>query len=61
MGKELGGKRVGRGWDEGRLERLLGGLEGGEREVVRDLLVWKGREIFPGRVPWEERVGLNRI
>lgn len=50
----LGAKRRGRGW----VGDCEGVVWGGEGEAVRGLLEWKGgqngREVFPGRLPWEK-------
>lgn len=51
----LGKKRRMRGW-VGEGEGVV--VWEGEGEGVRELMGWKGgesgREVFPGRVPWEE-------
>jgi hypothetical protein len=57
VGEVLGGKRNARGW---RGEEDLGWMEGIE-DGVKALLKWKGgesgKEVFPGRLPWEEEDG----
>ncbi|KAL8681466.1 MAG: hypothetical protein Q9186_002412 [Xanthomendoza sp. 1 TL-2023] len=59
VGEVLEGKRRGRGWEARKVEEVLGGLEGEEREVVRRLLGWRGGEdgrvVFAGWLPWRER------
>ena len=54
MGGVLGGKRGGRGWEEGVVGVVGEGKEGG----VVGLLGWRGggdgREVYGGRLPWDE-------
>ena len=53
-GEMLAEKRRARNWRDDALTEIAADLE----PAVRELLVWKGgeagREIFPGRLPWEE-------
>ena len=69
-GKVLGKKREGRGWSEGAVdeveERYLG--RSGDEEsdkMVKSLLRWTGgadgTTIFPGRLPWVERVSSGKF
>lgn len=63
VGDVLARKRRERGWVEEKVEEVLRGLEGGEREMVRGLVEWKGgkdgREVFWRVLPWDERGGFE--
>lgn len=54
--KGLGAKRRKRGWTEESNEKVV--VWEGEGKEVRGFLEWRGgrdgREVFPGRLPWEE-------
>ena len=67
MGEVLSMKREGRGWSENALkevyETYLGVPNNKEKyQMIKWLMRWKGgltgRQVFPGRLPWNEQNGL---